>query len=49
MIFGIGHIMGRLERKLEKELKPGSRVVCNLFALPNWEGKKENGVFVYER
>lgn len=47
MVFGIGHIMGRLEKKLGKELKPGSRVVCNLFAFPNLEGKKENGVFVY--
>jgi cyclopropane fatty-acyl-phospholipid synthase-like methyltransferase len=48
-VFGIGHIMKRLERKLERELKPGSRVVCNLFTLPTWEGKKEKGVFVYER
>src|SRR6266403_3816056 len=38
-VFGIGHVMGRLERKLAKELKPGSRVVCNLFALPTWKGK----------
>jgi len=40
MVFGIGHIMARLERKLDKELASGSRVVCNLFALPNWKGKK---------
>lgn len=49
MVFGIGHIMGRLERKLERELSPGSRVVCNLFAMPEWEGKKERGFFAYER
>lgn len=49
MVFGIGHIMGKLERKLEKELRPGSRVVCNLFSMPEWEGRKENGFFVYRR
>jgi protein-L-isoaspartate O-methyltransferase len=45
-VFGIGHVMKRLERKLGHELKTGSRVVCNLFPLPTWEGKKES-VFVY--
>lgn len=48
-IFGIKHIMGRLERKLGRELESGSRVVCNLFPLPGWEGKKDGGVFVYVR
>ena len=49
MVFGISHIMRRLGRKLERELTPGSRVVCNLFQLPDWEGTKVNGVFVYRR
>lgn len=49
MVFGIAHIMRRLEGKLERDLAPGSRVVCNLFPLPTWEGKKEKGVFVYRK
>jgi cyclopropane fatty-acyl-phospholipid synthase-like methyltransferase len=48
-VFGIGHIMKRLERKLERELKPGSRVVCNLFTFPTWESVKARGVFLYVR
>lgn len=48
-VYGIGHIMGALEKKLERELPPGSRVVSNLFAFPNWEGQKKHGVFVYQR
>lgn len=48
-VFGIGHIMKRLERKLTRELKPGSRVVCNLFAMPTWKEEKKNGLFIYTR
>jgi 16S rRNA A1518/A1519 N6-dimethyltransferase RsmA/KsgA/DIM1 with predicted DNA glycosylase/AP lyase activity len=48
-VFGIAHIMRRLERKLDAELAPGTRVVCNLFPLPNWEGEKGDGVFVYTK
>ncbi len=46
IVFGIAHIMKRLEKKLERELEPGTRVICNLFPLPTWEGKKDE-VFVY--
>jgi len=46
-VFGIAHIMHRLERKLQAELKSGTRVVCNLFPLPTWEGEKKDGAFVY--
>ncbi|MDB5194939.1 MAG: hypothetical protein JWO84_123 [Parcubacteria group bacterium] len=48
-VFGIGHIMKRFERKLDAELAPGSRVICNLFALPNWKGEKRNGIFLYKK
>ncbi len=37
----IGRIMERLERKLERELAPVSRVVCNLFPLPG--GRESRG------
>ena len=47
-VFGISHMMKRLEAKLKKELKPGARVVSNHFVFPNWpHAKKENGVRLY--
>lgn len=49
MVFGIAHIMKRLERLLKKELQPGSRIVCNLFSFPTWQGARKEGVFVYRR
>lgn len=48
-VFGISRIMQRLEQKLEHELRPGSRVVCNLFPLPNWSGERSDGIFRYRR
>jgi cyclopropane fatty-acyl-phospholipid synthase-like methyltransferase len=50
IVFGISHIMARLEVKLQKELKPGSRVISNIFKFPNWQPThSENGVHVYEK
>jgi ribosomal protein L11 methylase PrmA len=46
-VFGITSIMKDLEAKLKAELKPGSRVVSNIFQFPNWEGEKTDSVFVY--
>jgi len=47
-VFGISHMMKRLEAKLKKELKPGARVVSNHFVFPNWpHAKKENNVRLY--
>jgi cyclopropane fatty-acyl-phospholipid synthase-like methyltransferase len=46
-VYGIGHIMGLLEKKLLRELRPGARVVSNSFPFPTWEGKSEGGLFVY--
>lgn len=38
-----------LRPKLEKELKPGARVVSNTFTLPGWTPhKEENQVFLYQ-
>ena len=36
-VFGIKFIMSDLERKLKKEMKPGSLVVSKYFVFPNWE------------
>lgn len=47
-IYGISHIMGRLERKLMSELKPGSKIVTNYFKFPKLKPSKiENKVACY--
>lgn len=38
----------KLKEKLEKELKPGCRIVSNTFPIPGWTPEKEQGnVFLY--
>lgn len=47
-LYGIAHMMGRLEKKLLKELKPGSKIVANYFKFPHLVPvKKENNVWFY--
>ena len=47
-VYGIGHIMKGLEKKLQKELKPGAKVVSFIFQFPNWQSKKEEkGIYIY--
>lgn len=47
-VYGITGIMERLERKLEKELKIGARIVSNNFPFPNWQPEMiENDVYLY--
>ena len=49
-VFGMFHIMGPLERKLRRELVPGSRVVSNTFTFPRWpHSSKEGRVYLYEQ
>ena len=49
-LFGVTHIMKRLEKKLRRELKPGSRVISIAFRFPTWEiSKTLDHVHVYER
>ena len=41
-------IMGRLERKLQEELKPGARVLLNYFPFKHWKPKKiKDNIFLY--
>jgi precorrin-6B methylase 2 len=48
VVYGIKQIMHDLEEKLNKELKPGTRVISNTFPFPNWKvEKEENLVFLY--
>lgn len=50
IVFGIPYIMKGLEKKLQKELKPGARVVSNAFTFPHWKyAKKDDGVYLYEK
>jgi protein-L-isoaspartate O-methyltransferase len=39
-VFGVTFIMGKLERKLRSELKPGSLIVCTHFTFPTWKPTK---------
>jgi len=43
VIYGISYMMSRLERKLAKELKPGTRVISVYFKFPHWQIIKEKG------
>ena|SRR6185437_3157131 len=41
-------IMGRLERKLQEELKPGSRVLLNYFPFKHWKEKRiKDNIYLY--
>jgi len=42
-MYGITYIMQGLEEKLERELKPGARVVSNYFMFPHWQLEGEKG------
>lgn len=47
-LYGITSIMGRLEKKLEKELKIGAKVISNVFTFPHWKAELSiQGVYVY--
>ncbi len=44
------HIMGRLEKKLKKELKKGARIAMNHYHFPNWKYTKKSGnVYLYTK
>jgi protein-L-isoaspartate O-methyltransferase len=41
-------VMGRLERKLDEELRPGARVLLNYFPFKHWkEEKNKDNIFLY--
>lgn len=49
-IFGIPRIMKKLGEKLDKELKPGAKIISYGFSFPDWQPiKKEDEVFLYEK
>jgi len=48
VVYGMVHVMGRLEKKLQKELKNGAKVVSHAFVFPHWDFvKKENNIYLY--
>lgn len=47
-LYGISHIMVKLEIKLARELKPGSKVVSYVFTFPDWTPDQQDGnVYFY--
>lgn len=49
-LFGISYIMPRLEKKLQKELLSGSKIVSYAFEFPKWQpSTKENGIYLYKK
>lgn len=50
IIFGLPRIMKEMGQKLDRELKPGAKIISNAFHFPDWQPvKKEEGVFLYEK
>lgn len=48
-LFGIAFMMNELEKKLKKELHPGTRVISNYYKFKNWPvaGKKDE-IYLYK-
>lgn len=50
IIYQITYIMGRMGKKMKREMKPGARALSNHFTFPDWKPKKKKGrVSVYTR
>jgi precorrin-6B methylase 2 len=48
-VYGIPYIMKGLEKKFARELKPGTKIVSNVFRFPGWKSiAQEGNVFLYE-
>jgi precorrin-6B methylase 2 len=48
-VYGIPYIMKGLEKKFIHELKPGAKIVSNVFQFPGWKPIAEEGnVYMYE-
>jgi precorrin-6B methylase 2 len=47
-VFGISRIMNGLRKKMEQELRPGTKVASNLFSFHGWiPAAKRDGVYLY--
>lgn len=48
IIYGIPYVMRDLKKKMERELKPGTKVISNVFSVHGWEPvSKEDKVYLY--
>jgi len=48
VLYGMRHMMRKLEKKFEKELKPGVKIVSNYFTLPTWKPERvEDNICLY--
>lgn len=48
VLYQMAHTLKRLEKKFEKELRPGAKVVSNYFKLPSWKPvKSEDNIYLY--
>ncbi len=49
-VFGVGFIMKRLEKKLQKELKPGATIVSFRFPFHAWPlQEKHEAIYIYKK
>lgn len=49
IVYGLPSMMSRLEKKLKKELKPGTRIISNAFKFPTLKLiKQKGGVYLYQ-
>ena len=48
-IYLLPSIMGRVEKKLRAELKPGTRIVCHDFPFPSWRAERVIGVHAADK
>lgn len=47
-IYGLKGVMSKLESKLDRELKSGSRIISNVFTFPHWKIEDEmDGILLY--
>ena len=50
VIYGIPYIMHKLEEKLQRELRPGARVVAHSFPFPSWKpSATHKRVYLYKK
>jgi ribosomal protein L11 methylase PrmA len=48
VVYPMAHMMRKLEKKFERELKSGVKIVSNYFTLPTWKPDKvEDNVYLY--
>ena len=48
VLYAMAHMMKKIEKKFEKELKPGAKIVSNFFTLPTWKPDKvEDNIYLY--